>query len=325
MATVELPGLSAWLIYQTPLGAHAKVIDAPKRFHADILIRESVNTLHPALVQFLREVTAGLKLGIQQSSERKADRPATSEHESNLNASLFLRLSKTQLDLSCQSTSKVVCSLGWQESEFMMNAFSKDTTSRTISCVGSVREITAMVKHHFSPEACLHARIDRILFNVMLTSQREGGDLKDDISIIIELPHILGDLNMRHLQDLLILNTCWFAQQPVDTAMTKSPKSPSSAIDLNKTIEKPTSASDNEDTAASAAAPFSKHVAVCVQSIRFSVDLGQNIGKITLMPNALSFQLHHVPHETKGLSLSLDEIKVISEGRLSEDLHLRAF
>lgn len=320
MATVELPGLSAWLLYQTPLGAHAKVIDAPKRFHADILIRESVNTLHPALVQFLREVTAGLKLGIQQSSERKADRPATSEHESNLNASLFLRLSRTQLDLSCQPTSKVVCSLGWEQSEFMMNAFSKDTTSRTISCVGSVREITAMVKHHFSPEACLHARIDRILFNVMLTSQREGGDLKDDISVIVELPHILGDLNMRHLQDLLILNTCWFAQ-PMDIHSTpKSPKSLSSALDL-KASEKP--ASDrNEDAALSLPpppppAPFSKHIAVCVQSIKFSVDLGQNIGKITLMPNALSFQLHHVPHETKGLSLSLDEVKVVSEGRLS--------
>lgn len=321
MATVELPGLSAWLIYQTPLGAHAKVIDAPKRFHADILIRESVNTLHPALVQFLREVTAGLKLGIQQSSERKADRPATSENESNLNASLFLRLSRTQLDLSCQPTSKVVCSLGWEESEFMMNAFSKDTTSRTISCVGSVREITAMVKHHFSPEACLNARIDRILFNVILTSQREGGDLKDDISVIIELPNILGDLNMRHLQDLLILNTCWFAQ-PIDVHNNtpRSPKSPTSAINL-KASEKPTSiasTSDNEETAIEhLPAPFSKHIAVCIQSMKFSVDLGQNIGRITLMPNALSFQLHHVPHETKGLSLSLEEIKVISEGRLS--------
>lgn len=305
MATVELPGLSAWLLYQTPLGAHAKVIDAPKRFHADILIRESVNTLHPALVQFLREVTAGLKLGIQQSSERKADRPATSEHESNLNASLFLRLSRTQLDLSCQPTSKVVCSLGWEQSEFMMNAFSKDTTSRTISCVGSVREITAMVKHHFSPEACLNARIDRILFNVMLTSQRKGGDLKDDISVIVELPHILGDLNMRHLQDLLILNACWFAQPP-DTHHTMDLKAP----------EKPVSTSDAA-LAPPPPAPFSKHIAVCVQSMQFSVDLGQNIGKITLMPNALSFQLHDVPHETKGLSLSLDEIKVISEGRLS--------
>ncbi|KAG2212468.1 hypothetical protein INT46_008005 [Mucor plumbeus] len=319
MATVELPGLSAWLVYQTPLGAHAKVIDAPKRFHADILIRESVNTLHPALVQFLREVTTGLKLGIQQSSERKADRPATSENESNLNASLFLRLSRTQLDLSCQPTSKVVCSLGWEESEFMMNAFSKDTTSRTISCVGSVREITAMVKHHFSPEACLNARIDRILFNVMLTSQREGGDLKDDISVIIELPNILGDLNMRHLQDLLILNTCWFAQ-PTDIPNNtpKSPKSTENAADL-KTIEKPiTSISDNEETTMEhLPAPFSKHIAICVQSMKFSVDLGQNIGKITLMPNALSFQLHHVPHETKGFSLSLEEIKVISEGRLS--------
>ncbi|KAG2209424.1 hypothetical protein INT47_008266, partial [Mucor saturninus] len=222
MATVDLPGLSAWLTYQTPLGAHASVADAPKRFHADILIRESRNTLHPALVQFLREVITGLKVGIQQTSERKAVRETGAEIESNLNASLFLRLSKTQLDLSCQPSSKVLCSLGWEESEFLMNAFSNDTTSRTMSCVGSVREITAVVKHHFSPEACLHVRLDRILFNAMLTSQREGGDSNDDISIIIELPNIMGDINMRHLQDLLILNSCWFDQPIVSDVDTKS-------------------------------------------------------------------------------------------------------
>lgn len=333
MATVELPGLSSWLTYQTPLGAHASVIDAPKRFHADILIRESKNTLHPALVQFLREVGSGLKLGIQQSSERKADRDANTTIESNLNASLFLRLSKTQLDLSCQPLSKVVCSLGWEESEFLLNAFSKDNTSRTMSCVGSVREIVAIVKHHFSPEACLNVRLDRILFNTMLTSQRKGGDSKDDISIIVEFPNVSGDVNMRHLQDLLILNSCWFdqpilsdSQHKSESATLKSPlyiqEDPQSSSTITSTSNSDLPIADNNSQeltigASNPPAPFSKHVAVSIKSMRFSIDMGQNIGKITLVPDNLSFQLHHVPFESKGLSLSLDGISIISEGRLS--------
>jgi hemerythrin len=321
MATVDLPGLSSWVTYQTPLGAHASVVDAPKRFHADVLILESKNTLHPALVQFLHEIITGLKLGIQQSSERKADRDATAENESNLNASLFLRLSKTQLDLSCQPSSKVVCSLGWEESEFLMNAFSKDTTSRTMSCVGSIREITAVVKHHFSPEPCLNARIDRILFNAMLSSQREGGDSNDDISIIIEFPNILGDLNMRHLQDLLTLNACWFDQT---IAQETRPSSPDNATPRlladHLEVTGPSDVEINQTDAivlSHSPAPFSKHVAVCVQNIKFSVDLGQNIGKVAFAPENLSFKLYHVPYESKGLSLLLEQIKVTSEGRLS--------
>lgn len=318
MATVDLPGLSAWFTYQTPLGAHASVADAPKRFHGDILIRESKNTLHPALVQFLREVITGLKVGIQQTSERKAVRETGAEIESNLNASLFLRLSKTQLDLSCQPSSKVLCSLGWEESEFLMNAFSNDTTSRTMSCVGSVREIEAVVKHHFSPEACLHVRLDRILFNAMLTSQREGGDSNDDISIIIELPNIMGDINMRHLQDLLILNACWFGQpilSDIDTKSSGQTLKPSTSLSVITDSPNPDDSVNQAIT--SSPAPFSKHVAIRMKKIQFSVDMGQSIGKISLIPENAAFQLHHVPNESKGMSLTLDTITVGSEGRLS--------
>ncbi|KAI8065374.1 uncharacterized protein B0P05DRAFT_589949 [Gilbertella persicaria] len=321
VATLDLPGLNAWMTYQTPLGAHATVAEAPKRFHADILIRESCNTLQPAFVQFLHEVVTGLKLGIQQSSERKADRDAVAETESNLNASLLLRLSKTQLDLSCQPVSKVICSLGWEESEFLLNAFSKDTTSRTMSCVGSVRETTAVVKHHFSPEACLNARIDRILFNAMLTSQREGGHLNDDISVIVDFPNISGDLNMRHLQDLLVLYKCWFAQaisaETSDESRAQSnmeKQGPSSQlIDQTTAVDRQVHAISSPKSPA----PFSKHVAIRLQNMKFSVDLGQNIGRITLRPENLSFQAHATPQESKGLSLILEAIHVLSEGRLS--------
>lgn len=343
MATVNLPGLSAWLTYQTPLGAHASVVDAPRRFHADILIRESRNTLHPALVQFLREVIAGLKVGIQQSSERKAVRESNAEIESNLNASLFLRLSRTQLELSCHPSSKVICSLGWEESEFLLNAFSKDTTSRTMSCVGSVREITAVVKHHFSPEACLNVRLDRILFNAMLSSQRKEGRPNDDISIVIELPNIFGDINMRHLQDLLILNACWFGQPIVSDnkpSLSKSSRlinEPSynslniilgeldtiDAIESDEITDQINAKQVNDITSSHPPSPFAKRMAIYVQTIQFSVDMGQNIGKITLSPENIAFQLHDVPFQSKGLSLSLDGIKVLSEGRLSGNANFK--
>jgi hypothetical protein len=316
MSTVIIPGLSAWVVYQTPLGAGATVQDSPKRFHADILIRESKNTLHPALVQFLREVVTGLKLGIQQSSERKADRDAEVEMETNLNASLFLRLSRTQLDLSCQPSSKVVCSLGWEASEFLMNAFSNDTTSRTMSCVGSVREITGVVKHHFSPEACLNARVDRILFNAMLTSQRQGGNSKDDISIIIELPNVQGDLNIRHLQDLIILNSYWFDQPILPEA--PPPPEENSLVKTEKPLESGLECHlDRQLEESQPPAPFSKHIAVSLQTLRLSLDLGPAIGKITLIPQNFSVKAHDVPSESKGLCVTLDHSSLVSEGRLS--------
>ncbi|KAI8987036.1 hypothetical protein BDB01DRAFT_849190 [Pilobolus umbonatus] len=338
MASVDVPGLSAAVIYQLPLGAHASVKDSPKRFHADLLIRESNNILHPSLVQFLHEIGTGLKLGIQQSSERKADRDTVSETESNLNVSLFLRLSKTQLNLSCQPTFKVHCSLGWDEGEFLLNSFSKDTTSRTMSCVGSLRKATVVVKHQFSPEACLNAGIDHLLFNAMLTSQREGGHMNDDISIVVRLPDIRCSLDMKHLQDMLIINSCWFDRSDlldtgfdtplhpnIDITQPFLQHSTSEALLLNdhpipRLIELPVPPPSNSSTNSAelpAPAPFSKHVAVSIDTMNFSIDLGKAIGKTTFEPKSLLFQLHHNPFVSKGLSLSLEGIDIKSKGRLS--------
>ncbi|KAG1054268.1 hypothetical protein G6F43_003711 [Rhizopus delemar] len=326
MATIHLPGLLARITCQIPLGAHAPVTDLSKRLHADVLICESTNTLHPALVLFLHEVSAGLKFGIQQSSERKADKGTQAEIDANLNASLLLRLSKTHLDLSCQPNSKVVCSLGWEESEFLINTFSKDTTSRTISCIGSLKTITTMVKHHFSPEACFHAKIDRTIFNAVLTSQRKDGDKSDDISISVDLPEILGYLNMRHLQDLLVLYNCWLVQPLMqehkkEASQLHAPlhvfKPNDQTLDHIKTNEKIESLLVQSTFAEQTPVPFSKHIAVRFKKLELGVDLGQAIGKITLIPENLLLQAHHVPFESKGLSFSLDNIHIEAEGRLT--------
>ncbi|KAI8143386.1 hypothetical protein BJV82DRAFT_92680 [Fennellomyces sp. T-0311] len=313
MATVKVPGLTVWCTYQTPLGSFASAIDDAPRFHGDITIHESDNTLHPSLVQFLQEVIAGLKFGMQQSSERKASRStatveassATSNSsalDSNINASVTLRLSRTKLDLSCQPASKVVCSLSWDHSEFLMHSLSNEkNASRTMSCVGQIRNLSAIVKHHFSPEACLTARIDQLLMNAMLESERSHNTSDSDaISIIVKMPSANVDVNIRHLQDLLILSSFWFNQS---SGSKQQPQQQPPAE------ESPTPK------------PFARYVSLHTGIIILSVDLGQAIGKITLAPENLGVTTYHVPDDSKGLSMFLDRIRVTSEGRLSGDAH----
>lgn len=310
MATVKIPGLTAWCTCQMPFGTHASVADIPRRLHGDIMIHESDNILHPSLMQFLQEIIAGLKIGMQQSSERKATRPSSAPLDKNINASVVLRLSRTKLDLSCQPTSKVLCSLSWDESEFLMSSFSSEGTpsSHTMSCVGSLRNVSAMVKHHFSPEACLTAKIDHLLINAMLTSQRQqNGCEEDDISIVVKMPSTHVDVNMRHLQDLLMLNACWLNQKHAHKA----------------TATTMTTATDHVEEASHhpviAPKPFARHITLQMETIALSVDLGQAIGKVTLVPNNVSLCTHMQPFDAKRLELRLDKIDVAAEGRLSGD------
>ncbi|KAG0173076.1 hypothetical protein DFQ30_008982 [Apophysomyces sp. BC1015] len=303
IATIKLPGLSIRTMYQTRLGADASISAAPKLFHGDILVHECENVLHPSLVQFLREVVTGLKLGIQQSTERKAVRQTESDGI-GLNASLFLRLSRSKLDLSCQPLSKVVCSLSWDEGEFLMTSFSDEGASRTMSCVGSICNIEAQVKHHFSPEACLTAKVDQFLVNMMLTSQRgeKEGMNDDDISIILKVSTIQADLNIRHLQDLLTLSAHWCGQ-PRSLPNAKSPKEMGT----------------EEVVVPHQTQPFARYIAFEASAVNLSVDMGQAIGKITLEPKGLVLHTYNVPHDSVGLNLFLNSINVVSEGRLCGD------
>ncbi|KAI9320168.1 hypothetical protein BX666DRAFT_2151466 [Dichotomocladium elegans] len=326
MATVKVPGLTAWFTYQTPVGAHASISDSPRRFHSDIVIHESENVLHPSLVQFLQETIAGLKIGMQQSTERKAAaaiQSPTSTVDKNINASLMLRLSRTRLDLSCQPASKVICSLSWDESTFLMNAFStaQDTTLHTMSCVGSIQNVVAVVKHHFSPEPCLLAKFDHIDMNAMLTSERRHEDKteEDDISIVLKMPSMNVDLNMRHLQDLLILNTFWFDQKGHGATSGSRAAGTSTSATLGASLGEPTTTSSASSSRTEAPKPFSRHISVHVERIILSVDIGQAIGKVCFMPENFGITTHIRPMDTRELSVYLNRIKVAAEGRLTGD------
>ncbi|KAI7863888.1 hypothetical protein BDF14DRAFT_1972429 [Spinellus fusiger] len=312
MVTIRLPGLSACFQYQTSLGPLSSVSSVPRRFHSDILVHTSENILHPSLVQFLHELMTGLKIGMQQSSEQKVKQgsPMISH---GVSISLLLRLSRSKLDLSCQPSSKVVCSLGWDEGEFLMNIFSNEAASKTISCVGYISKISAIVKHQFSPEACLTASVDRITLNAMMMSQRGKEVAKDDMSMIVDIPLIVGDVNIRYLNDLLTLCALWFSPccQGTEASTSFEKTEPTQHI-TGETLE-------HESSSSALPAPFSSHVAIRFQSILLSVDMGQAIGRTMFKPKNIVFSTYSIPFKSKGLNFELDEIQISAEGRLTGD------
>ncbi|KAI8069940.1 hypothetical protein BC940DRAFT_271416 [Gongronella butleri] len=318
MATIKVPGLQAAFTYQTPLGASSGASESPHRFNGHICILESNNTLHPSLVQFLHEVTVGLKVGVQQSSERKESRKkkqATTplDEESSMsfsnslhgNVSIVLQLSKTHVELTCQPMSKVMCSLGWQDSVFVLNTYSTDD-ERTFSCAGSLHAISTVVKHQYSPLSCLEASIDTVTFNAMLTSKRAGPLVNsDDISIVIKVPQVDGAVNMRQLQDLLILNNCWFSQ-PIMATSAPPAAEPSPTTSIRSTTP----------------LPFARYTALQLDQMSLSVDMGQAIGTIKLTPTNLLVETHMVPGVSQGIGFAIDAIRLEASGRLSGNAHI---
>lgn len=310
MATIIIPGLSVWLTYHMPFGGDGST--SQRSIHIEVLIHESENVLHPSLVQFLHEIIAGLKFGVQQSSEQKATQVTAAAPNLGMNASLYLRLSKTKLDLTCQPYHKVVCSLNWEEGNFLMNSFSDDTASRTLSCVGNVSGASLNLRHHFSPEDCLSAAVRDIMFNTMLTSRRADVN-EDNICVIINIPSISAGLNMRHLQDFLVLKSLWLDQEQTNRQADQAqsvqiPTEEVSAVLAPNTTLKP--------------APFSHHFALRAQAIDLSADLGQAIGKVSLVSQNVLLTTKRIPLLAKTATLTMETIQLKSEGRLVGEARL---
>ncbi|KAJ2957271.1 hypothetical protein NQZ79_g6974 [Umbelopsis isabellina] len=312
MATIIIPGLSVWLTYHMPFGS--LVATSQRSVHVEVLIHESENVLHPSLVQFLHEIIVGLKFGMQQSSEQKATQ-ATAAPNLGMNASVYLRLSKTKLDLTCQPYHKVVCSLNWEEGNFLMNSFSDDKASRTLSCVGSVLGASLNLRHHFSPEDCLSASVRDIMFNAMLTSRRADVN-EDNICVIVNVPCITAGLNIRHLQDLLVLKTLWLDQDNTTSKPTEHPRNTQPSAEATTTVA--------VTHATPKLAPFSHYFALRAQAIDLSVDLGQAIGKVSLESQNILLTTKRIPSLSKVATLTMETIQLKSEGRLVGDARLES-
>jgi hypothetical protein len=177
----------------------------------------------------------------------------------------------------------------------MVNSFVPASgIGRSATGFGALRRISMEIKHPFSPHSCLRTTIDQINLNAAFVPD----GTKNDLSLTIKIPSVKGEINMRHLQDLLILNSCWLSQ-PI-------------------TQEQPL----HHQQQRSFQVLCATSVTLAVDRAVFSADMGQAIGKLVVTPRLLSVNAHLIPGISQGISVSLDSVLITSEGRLSGEVKL---
>nr|CAG8529135.1 11787_t:CDS:10 [Entrophospora candida] len=207
--TIIIPGLSLNTMYQAIIGQIVQnANDSPKkRIHIELVIHPSENILYPSLVLFFKDIIDGLKIGVQHSSDKKAIAIQDSTLPiQGLNITFYFRLSHTTFNLSCKPTSKVFCLLNWEEGTFLISSNTVEE-GQSITCIGKIKGASGNIRHTFSPEDCVKAETKDISFSATLMSRRSENINDDFISIIVEFPRIMAELNIRHLQDLMLLKT----------------------------------------------------------------------------------------------------------------------
>ncbi|KAF0369743.1 fermentation associated protein [Gigaspora margarita] len=318
--TITIPGLSINTIYRTFLSEtiiHFNENSSLTRcLHVELVIHPSTNILFPSLVPFFKDIIDGLKIGVQQSSDKKAI--AIKESASpiqGLNITFHFRLLHTNFELSCKPLSKVFCCFNWEEGNFLISSSSAEEGSQSVTCVGKISGASGNIRHAFSPEDCVKAEIKDISFNATMMSRRSENVSDDSISIIVELPQISADLNIRYLQDPLVFKIIWLDQAAKlyeaapqqqqsqhisgDFISTKRQSSPSPSYDEEPKVK-----------------PYSFYAFVKLNRLDLSSDLGQAIGKVLFNTQNVQVRTKNVPGVQKRLIASTDVLNIKCEGRL---------
>ncbi|KAK9762234.1 Macrophage colony-stimulating factor 1 receptor [Basidiobolus ranarum] len=308
-----VPGLSLHCVFVTPIGEYARsVIDpAARRIYLEIMIHPSENIIYPSVIPFIKDILFGLKLGVQRSSEKKhvtkVENPTSVIQE--FSVSLYLRLSQTRFDLSCQPASKVALSLLWEEGNFLMSS-GNENAYHGITCTGNIKGASVVVQHAFSPEHCLLGETRNILFNMTMMSRNDSIANENSVSVIAQISEIRGDFNMRHFQDFLLFKKVWF-DRSIDQFTAKEQAQHSDASEESHVSDE---TEPNEE--AEHPKPFSVFVAVSLKHVDIAGDLGQAIGKVYFSTENINFNTTRVPGTFRSLTSTIGNIELKSEGRL---------
>ncbi|CAG8459734.1 18137_t:CDS:2, partial [Acaulospora morrowiae] len=313
--SIVIPGLSINTMYRAVLGHQLLSTNdsLTKRIHIELVIHPSSNTLYPSLVPFFKDIIDGLKIGVQRSSDKKAI--AVKESSSpihGMNITCYFKLSSTTFELSCLPVSKVSCFLKWEEGNFLISSNSAELGGQSLTCVGKIKGASGNIRHAFSPEDCLKAETKDISFNATLMSRRTESVSDDSISIIVELPRIMADLNIRHLQDLLLLKTTWFDQATKLYEESVLHTSRTAVGEYERLTSSPVQMQDEETNVK----PYSVYVLVRLKQLDLSSDLGQAVGKVRFNTQNIQVRTKNVPGVVKKLTASTDILDIQCDGRL---------
>jgi hypothetical protein len=317
---LKSPGLAFKVEYTDPIGEDPSL-------SAEIKISASDNTLYPSVVPLILEMSDNVKEVMNQSPDAKGmvekmgkpvkdtphDEPSTDVSNpvallGRCRLNIGIRLCRQEFTLSCQPIARVAASAGYDLIYASINTCDDAEGNRLYSASVAITGLKMSLQHVYSRESTGTLEVDAVTLSLMNSKHIVGSA---GLSCMMQLSPIKAQANIKQSQDFLLFREIWY---PVELRST-------STVPLDSAGEpSPMLVQRYHKVAATNAFPWNATIAVA--GMELQLDLGQSLGKTSLLASKLWVTSKKTSDWEQTMCLGFDSIRVSSAGRLGGYIEL---
>ncbi|KAF2401933.1 hypothetical protein EJ06DRAFT_491783 [Trichodelitschia bisporula] len=319
-ATLKSPGIAIKVEYSDT--------GVDPSLSVEVRVSGSSNTLTPTVVPIIMEISDSIKtvVGDAESPTENSDKKMTQSSlldENLLTAdpstllgktrfNLGLRICKQEFSLSCQPIARVAASAKFEDIYVTANSVTSHDNDAFFSVSAAFQGLEAEVKHVYSREPTFSFNVPKIALSIMNSKHLSG---TAGISAILKLYPMHTRINARQLHDFLLFREIWIP--PEIRKATPSSPTTNPALPQDYLVQR------YQQVATATAFPWNATVAI--ESIAVELELGQALGKSSLLINDMWASSRKDSNWEQNLCVGIGSIAVTSEGRMSGFVELDNF
>ena len=321
--TLRSPGLAFKVEFRDPGNSVPSL-------NAEIKVDASSNILYPTVVPIILEISSSVQEVVgepdkaQQNTEEKASSQSRFLDEGTLRATdpaailgnctlnLGVRICRQEFSLSCQPIARVAASAKFEDIYVTINTVQSADRGRFFAISATFIGLQASVQHVYSRESTGSFEVESIFLSLM-NSKHVTAD--KGLSAILKIRPIKAQINAKQLQDFLLFREIWSPPEAWESAPEPAPAPApgSQAFAVQR----------YQQVASSTTFPWNATLSITELDVK--LDLGQSLGKSSLVISNLWVSSRKSSDWEQNLCLGFDNIEVNSTGRMSGFVELKTF
>jgi hypothetical protein len=315
-AEMRTPGIAIKVEY-TDTGSDSSV-------NAELKVDGSSNELTPTVVPLILEISDSVKTVVGETEktplqpskkpETKAGPASSLIDEGLLTAdpsqllgktsfNLGVRIRRQEFSLSCQPIARVVAYAHLEDIYITANSVKSAEHDHFIAVSANFENLQASIQHIYSRESTFSFEVESVVLSIMNSKHLSG---TAGLSAVLKINPMRTQINARQLQDFLLFREIWIPPE--------IRKSPSSAH--NASSEPQDYLVQRYQQVASATA-FPWTATVAIEELKVELDLGQAIGKSSLIIENVWASSRKDSNWEQNLCIGIGKVGINSTGRMS--------
>lgn len=326
--TLRAPGIALKFEYKD-------VGDNKPSLSAEFKVDASSNILYPTVVPLIMEISTSIKEVVGESDKRaesadaepgKSNIPSKFvENEEiptegpttifgNRRLNLGLRICRQEFSLSCQPIARVAATAHFEAIYITLSTMHSADQEQSFTLSAIINRLQASLQHDYSRESTGTFNIDSIFLS-MMSSKHVG--VANGLSAILKSSPIKALINAKQSHDFLLFRDIWVPRKiRQQTPTTVKPTSESQAFMVQHYQQ------------VAAAGIFPWDATVSIAKLEIQLDLGQSLGRSTLVISDIWVSSKKTSDWEQNLCLGFQKARVDAFGRMSgfidvQDLSVR--